>query len=63
MVVPVPLATDRLYTRGFNQALLLAELLNMKTEEVLGRTESTKQSKKGRYERLHQENPFLSLNL
>ncbi|WP_172971102.1 ComF family protein [Bacillus sp. THAF10] len=58
VVVPVPLATDRLYTRGFNQALLLAELLNMKTEEVLGRTESTKQSKKGRYERLHQENPF-----
>ncbi|KMJ59004.1 hypothetical protein AB685_07985 [Bacillus sp. LL01] len=59
MLIPIPLSDERLYERGFNQSLLLAKLLSS-TEiiEPLAKTDSVKQSKKIRRERLQQENPF-----
>ncbi|MCG1021577.1 ComF family protein [Sutcliffiella horikoshii] len=59
MLVPIPLGTGRLYERGFNQSLLLAKLIApIGFPELLAKTDSVKQSKKARQERLHQENPF-----
>lgn len=58
ILVPIPLSSDRNYERGFNQSLLLAELLPGKPEELLSKTNSEKQSKKARKERLERENSF-----
>lgn len=59
ILVPIPLGEERLYERGFNQSLLLAKLLApIEVIEPLAKTESVKQSKKIRQERLQQENPF-----
>ncbi|MGD6871025.1 phosphoribosyltransferase family protein [Sutcliffiella horikoshii] len=57
-LVPIPLSTDRKYERGFNQSLLLAELLLRTPEELLSKTNSEKQSKKARKERMERENTF-----
>jgi competence protein ComFC len=59
ILVPIPLGPKRLYERGFNQSLLLAKLLApIEIIEPLAKTDSVKQSKKIRQERLQQENPF-----
>ncbi|MGD7052999.1 ComF family protein [Sutcliffiella horikoshii] len=58
ILVPIPLSTDRKYERGFNQSLLLAELLFGNPEELLSKTNSEKQSKKARKERMERENTF-----
>lgn len=57
-IVPIPLSDERLYERGFNQASVLAGLLDMPIHEVLARTHLEKQSKKGRTERISGENVF-----
>ncbi|HEU5139262.1 MAG TPA: ComF family protein [Bacillales bacterium] len=58
LVVPIPLSSERLYERGFNQAAELARLLPAPVCEVLERTvHEQKQSKKSRTERLHLEKP------
>ncbi|NLP52705.1 ComF family protein [Bacillus sp. RO1] len=58
IVVPIPLSPERLYERGFNQSLLLAELLPGKPEQLISRTISEKQSKKARWERIERDNTF-----
>ncbi|WP_404347833.1 ComF family protein [Sutcliffiella horikoshii] len=58
ILVPIPLSTDRKYERGFNQSLLLAELLLGNPEELLSKSNSEKQSKKARKERMERENTF-----
>ncbi|WP_010197202.1 ComF family protein [Bacillus sp. m3-13] len=58
ILVPIPLSEDRKYERSFNQSLLLAELLPEKTEELLSKNNSEKQSKKARKERMERENTF-----
>ncbi|WP_404429343.1 ComF family protein [Sutcliffiella horikoshii] len=58
ILVPIPLSAERKYDRGFNQSLLLAELLPGTPEELLSKTISEKQSKKARKERLERENTF-----
>lgn len=59
LLVPIPLGVARLYERGFNQSLFLAKLLTpIKIMEPLFKTDSIKQSKKARQDRLQQENPF-----
>lgn len=58
ILVPIPLSADRKYDRGFNQSLLLAELLPGKPKELLSRTNSEKQSKKARKERMERGNTF-----
>lgn len=56
--VPIPLSKERLYERGFNQALELARLLPVAPHEVLERVvHEAKQSKKSRTERLRLEAP------
>src|SRR5690606_40303855 len=57
-IVPIPLSDERLYERGFNQAVVLAGLLDMPVHEVLARTHLEKQSKKSRSERIAGENVF-----
>src|SRR5690606_16220178 len=57
-IVPIPLSNERLYERGFNQAAVLARLLEMPIHEVLARTHLEKQSKKSRSERIAGENVF-----
>ncbi|WP_171016686.1 ComF family protein [Pseudalkalibacillus caeni] len=53
IVVPIPLSSERLYERGFNQAKVLAELLDVQLKEILIRdSHEGKQSKKNRRERL-----------
>lgn len=58
LIVPIPLSTERLYERGFNQAKALAELLALPIHELLHRHHQEKQSKKSRRERLRTENVF-----
>ena len=57
-IIPIPLSSERLYERGFNQARALAELLNLPITEALSRIHLEKQSKKSRTERIHTENVF-----
>jgi competence protein ComFC len=58
LLIPIPLSKERLYERGFNQARLLADLLNAPIHEPLMRIHLEKQSKKTRTERLQTENVF-----
>ncbi|BAC14472.1 late competence protein [Oceanobacillus iheyensis HTE831] len=60
ILVPVPLSDKRMKERGFNQALALAEMLDMPIQQAIGRKVSDKQSKKSRVERLKSTNPFYS---
>ncbi|WP_226376886.1 ComF family protein [Oceanobacillus halotolerans] len=57
-VVPIPLSTDRLQERAFNQSQLLADILPLPRHNVLSRIHSEKQSKKTRKERVETKNPF-----
>lgn len=57
-IVPMPLSEERKKERGFNQAERLASLLKRPVIHPLIRTESEKQSKKSRTERLKQKNVF-----
>lgn len=57
-LLPIPLSEDRKFERGFNQSLLLAELLPGTVEELLSKNNSDKQSKKARRERVERENTF-----
>ncbi|MCT8140142.1 ComF family protein [Anaerobacillus sp. CMMVII] len=58
-VVPIPLSPERLYERSFNQAQALAEGLPYPIVEAIIRPIGvTKQSKKSRQQRLHQEDRF-----
>lgn len=53
-IVPIPLSTERAYERGFNQSLLLAQLLTDNVHDLLTRPfHLEKQSKKTRSERVH----------
>ena len=61
VLLPVPLSTERLRERGFNQAQALAELAGLPVEMALARHHGEKQSKKTRQERLSSENPFYLL--
>lgn len=59
VVIPIPLSKERLYERSFNQALVLAEGLDLPIIETLIRPqEAAKQSKKSRKERLFREERF-----
>lgn len=58
IVVPIPLSEERLYERGFNQSLLLAQQLNVEIVEALAKSDTVKQSKKGRSDRVKGENNF-----
>lgn len=57
-IVPIPLSDERTLERGFNQAKVLAELVGQPVLDVMERVHSEKQSKMGRYERMHTTNPF-----
>lgn len=61
IILPIPLSSDRLYERGFNQASQLASFIveyGMDEQNLLCRMTNEKQSKKTREERLRMENPF-----
>ncbi|WP_053218569.1 ComF family protein [Virgibacillus senegalensis] len=58
MLVPIPLSEERLYERGFNQAVALIELLDKSASPLLSRIHGEKQSKKSRRQRIQTENPF-----
>ncbi|MDM5340073.1 phosphoribosyltransferase family protein [Fictibacillus enclensis] len=60
LIVPIPLSEERHYERGFNQAMLLAELLGGELLFLLERViHEKKQSKKSRKERMDiKENIF-----
>lgn len=58
IIVPIPLSKERLYQRGFNQALLLATQLETPICEALHRpVHELKQSKKSREQRVRQKEP------
>lgn len=61
VIIPIPLSNQRLQERRFNQAKMLAELINPSfiSEGVLTRVHSEKQSKRSRLERIQAENPFV----
>lgn len=58
VAVPIPLSSERLEERGFNQADVLARFLPIANTKALSRIHSEKQSKKNRYERISAVNPF-----
>lgn len=51
-IVPIPLGRERLLERGFNQAELLAQMLGKPFPILLAQSQTSKQSKKNRRERL-----------
>ncbi len=53
LLVPIPLSEERLYERGFNQAMALLQEAGYPTSDILSRIHSEKQSKKTRLERIH----------
>ncbi|MGE6379101.1 ComF family protein [Peribacillus muralis] len=52
LITCIPLSDERLRERGFNQAQALADLLGLRTVELLTRIDTEKQSKKSRHERM-----------
>lgn len=57
-LLPIPLSEKRLHERGFNQAKLLAQLLDLPIIEPLQKKDTQKQSKKSRKERIQSDNMF-----
>lgn len=55
--VPIPLSEERMRTRRFNQAELLARMIGP-TEQVLVKAEVSSQRELGKEERRHRINPF-----
>lgn len=55
--VPIPLSRERLRTRRFNQAEVLARLIGP-MEQALMKAEVSSQRELGKEERRHRENPF-----
>jgi competence protein ComFC len=53
LIVPIPLSSERLYERGFNQAEALLNESGLTPTMPLTRIHSEKQSKKSRSERIH----------
>ncbi|MEW8987068.1 MAG: ComF family protein [Bacillus sp. (in: firmicutes)] len=53
ILVPIPLSTERLYERGFNQAEALIREAGYNPTHLLSRLHTEKQSKKSRAERIH----------
>jgi competence protein ComFC len=58
VIVPIPLSPERLYERGFNQAVVIAQFLDLPIYDLLSRTRHEKQSKKSRKERIRSEKVF-----
>lgn len=58
LFAPIPLSTERLYERGFNQAEALIVEAGFTPTFVLKRTHTEKQSKKSREERIQLSNVF-----
>lgn len=57
-IVPVPLSMERLYERGFNQSEAIASLIGRNVSNLLVKAHQEKQSKKGKFERIKEQNPF-----
>ncbi|WP_353737005.1 phosphoribosyltransferase family protein [Bacillus sp. CMF12] len=62
-LVPIPLSSERLYERGFNQSSALIHEAGFTVTELLSRIHSEKQSKKSRQERIHLHQVFQPLNV
>lgn len=58
VVMPIPLTSDRLASRSFNQAEMLVSFLKGVKTEQMKRVINEKQSKKSKKERMMTENPF-----
>ncbi|MBM7690881.1 competence protein ComFC [Peribacillus deserti] len=59
IAVPIPLSSERLFERGFNQSEAGLVSMGLKPVHALSRSHSEKQSKKTRQERIHHEQIFL----
>ncbi|MFS0656785.1 ComF family protein [Bacillus sp. 179-C3.3 HS] len=57
-IIPIPLSRERLKERKFNQSEVLAALLGVCTIQPLIKVHQSKQSKKNKNERLHQNGRF-----
>ncbi|MGJ7920323.1 ComF family protein [Neobacillus sp. LXY-4] len=53
LLVPIPLSSERLYERGFNQAEALIKEAGFTPSPLLARIHTEKQSKKSRSDRIH----------
>jgi|SRR5690625_2586097 len=58
IAISIPLSTERLQERGFNQAKVLADFLPINHQPLITRVHSEKQSKMSRAERISTKNPF-----
>ena len=58
IIMPIPLSTERMQERAFNQAEAIANFLPGKQQPILQRKRGEKQSKKKREERIRATNPF-----
>ncbi|WP_042142637.1 ComF family protein [Paucisalibacillus sp. EB02] len=59
VAVPIPLSSERIQERCFNQASMLTAFLPVRKLDILSRVHGEKQSKKTRQERISSENPFI----
>jgi competence protein ComFC len=58
VIVPIPLSSERLHERGFNQAEALIVESGYQPKNVLTRLHGEKQSKKSRQDRIHLQQVF-----
>ncbi|KAA0548327.1 ComF family protein [Bacillus sp. BGMRC 2118] len=58
MIIPIPLSMERQYERGFNQSEAIGSLLQKPLSNILLKSHQEKQSKKGKVQRLKEQNPF-----
>ncbi|MBM7585789.1 competence protein ComFC [Bacillus pakistanensis] len=62
LAVPIPLSKERQYERGFNQADAILIEAGLKSNHLLTRLHSEKQSKKSRSERIQNQHVFQTTN-
>jgi competence protein ComFC len=58
VLVPIPLSSERLQSRGFNQVTGMLEACHLPYVELLEKVEVEKMSAKARHDRIFSENPF-----
>ena len=61
-LVPIPLHEERLLQRGFNQSLILAQMINFPILNILRKNNNEKQSKKKKIDRILLDNQYSLLD-
>ncbi|MCG1010176.1 ComF family protein [Salinicoccus sp. ID82-1] len=58
VITPIPISTQRMTERGYNQTAMVLDAKGIQYEELLGTSRVKRQSELGKNDRSRQENPF-----